>query len=148
MTDRLDDRDATDPLALPLQWKQSAVPSPALCGRVLAAVDDVLASRPASAIATLDGMPWAVAATLMAALLLAPWLATVATSATGRETRRVPSLAERALAAGVAADVFPPAHSPSSYARLASPPSRVDDVGPAARLPEPFRVRRLLEGDF
>jgi len=84
----------------------------------------------------------------IAVLLLAPWLATVATSATGRETRRVPSLAERVLAAGVAAEMLPAARSPSSYARLASQPSRVDDGGPAARLSEPFRVRRLLEGDF
>lgn len=145
MTDRHVHPDANGSAAFNLERRHAARLSPALRGRVLAAVDDVLAGATPPPVGAVARMPWAVAAALVAGLVVAPWLA-----ATIREPvppSPVPSLTERALAAGLPADLLP-RHSPPSSTRLASAAARIDDVGPAARLPDPLRFRRLLEGEF
>lgn len=154
MTDHRDD-DATGPSApgpgIPperlLARRHAIEPSPALRSRVLAAVADAIAADAASATGAVDPMPWAIAAALVAGLVAAPWLMVVAHRPLPQPPRPVASLAERALAAGLSTDFLPP-HVPPSSAPLASAASRVDDVGPAPRLPAPLRFRRLLEGEL
>ena len=147
VTDRHDDPDTTGSADFTLESRRVALLSPALRGRVLAAVDDVLAGAPPAPIGAVDRLPWAIAAALVAGLLITPWLTLPARGPLSPATSRVASLTERTLAAGLPADLLPP-HSPPSSARLASAAVRVDDDGPAARLPDPFRIRRLLEGEF
>jgi hypothetical protein len=154
MTDRRDDPTAPGSSALgtdispqrSLTRRRAIEPSPALRSRVLAAVADALAADAPSPAGAVDRTPWTVAAALVAGLAVAPWLMAAARGPLPETPRLVTSLTERALAAGLPADLLPP-HSPPAAGRLASAASRVDDVGPTPRPPAPFRVRRLLEGE-
>lgn len=154
MTDRQDDPAVTGSSDLgpeisterSLARRHAIEPSPAMRSRVLAAVADALAADAPAPANVVEPMAWAIAAALVAGLVVAPWLMVAARGPLPQPPRPVGSLTERALAAGLPADLLPP-HSPPSAGRLASAASRVDDVGPTPRPPAPFRVRRLLEGE-
>lgn len=146
MNDGHDDP-ATGSPELVLERRHSPLPSPALRGRVLAAVDDVLADGLPAPYDAGDGLPWVVAATIMAGLLVAPWLAAATHEPLPSRSGFVASLAGRTVSAGLSADILPP-DSPPGSPRLASAPPRVDDGGPEPARFHPLVFRRALEGDF